>query len=115
MNLNDYLSSLGNTPEEVAQNLIKQGVKGKRLSHCHCPILNGIYQACPTYWSGLRIINGRQRSDGHWSYYASLNDDQILDPILPQPVMDFIGQFDTGAYPELACDTVKEVTTRVYS
>jgi len=100
MNIHEYLSSLGNSANEVAESLRKQGVKGKRKSACACPILKGIYKACPNYWSGLEISGGHLRADG-WHYHVSLNDSQIVDPTLPQPVMNFIGNFDTGKYPDL--------------
>lgn len=115
MKITDYLASLGDTPEEVAESLRKQGVKGKKKSKCHCPILNGIYQACPDYWPGLRIVNGSKLSNGSWSYYATLDDSQIMNPRLPQSVMDFIGAFDAGEYPDLEAQEVKVVTTRVWT
>lgn len=103
MGIKEYLSSLGSTADEVATSLEKQGVKGVRKSPCFCPILNAIYKAIPDYWPGLRIVGGRKWVPGdHWSYYATLNDDQIIDPSLPQPVMDFIGIFDEGGYEHLA-------------
>lgn len=108
MKVSDYLKSLGNTADEVAASLERQGIKGVIGSSCHCPILNAIYKACPDYWSGLRIVNGSKRGDGHWSYYATLDDPQIMDPQLPQPVMDFAGEFDQGKYPNLVA---KKVTT----
>ncbi len=101
MEINEYLSSLGNSADEVAEALRKQGVKGKRGSKCSCPILKGIYKACPNYWTGLEIRSGQVRDDGSWYYHASLNDSQIVDPTLPQPVMNFIGGFDSGKYPDL--------------
>lgn len=113
MRVSEYLKSLGNTAEDVAMSLRAQGIKGKKLSRNHCPILNGIYKACPDYWTGLRIVNGR-KIDGKWYYHATLDDAQIMDPTLPEPVMQFIGEFDEGKYPDLEATTVKEVTTRVW-
>jgi hypothetical protein len=114
MKLSDYLESLGDTPEAVANSLRAQGIKGKKDSTCHCPILNGIYKACPDYWSGLKIVNGRKEGV-HYYYGATLDDAQICDPRLPQPVMDFIGAFDTtNQFDDLAVKSVREVTTRVY-
>lgn len=101
MNIREYLSSLGNSSEEVAESLRKQGVKGYRKSVYACPILQGIYKACPNYWSGLEINGGIKNFDGSWRYRASLHDSQIVDPTLPQPIMNFIGDFDTGKYPDL--------------
>ena len=109
MNINEYLKSLGESADEVAESLRKQGVKGKLRSRCHCPILNGIYQACPSYWPGLQIVDSRAREDGQWSAYATLNDSQIMNPTLPQPVMNFVGLFDMGHYADLVAQEVKEV------
>jgi hypothetical protein len=114
MNVVQYLTSLGKTPDEVAESLRRQGIKGVVRSPCHCPILNGIYAACPDYWSGLLIVNGR-KGEGGWSYHATLGDCQICDPQLPQPVMDFIGAFDEGAYPDLVAKRVEVKTVRSWT
>lgn len=114
MTITEYLQSLGKTPDEVAMSLRAQGVKGEKLSNRMCPVLNGIYKACPDYWSGLVIVNGKKGEDGHWHYAATLHDAQIMDPKLPEAVMDFIGAFDHGRYPDLEATTVREVRTRVW-
>lgn len=114
MTITEYLKSLGKTPDEVAMSLRAQGVKGEKLSTKMCPVVNGIYKACPDYWSGLRIVNGKKGDDGHWYYAARLHDAQIIDPTLPQAVMDFIGEFDCGKYPDLEAKSVKEVHVRVW-
>jgi hypothetical protein len=102
MKVNEYLASLGASADEVAESLRKQGVKGKRRSACKCPILNGIYKAIPNYWSGLEIYGSATFSLARTPHYhATLRDSQIIDPTLPQAVMDFIANFDSGQYPEL--------------
>jgi hypothetical protein len=108
MTVTEYLKSLGNSEAEVAESLRQQGVKGLRKNTCNCPVLNGIYKACPDYWPGLRIFGGKKYGD-HWIYQALLGDAQILDPTLPQAVMDFIGEFDEGKYPDLEAKSVKTV------
>lgn len=113
MRVSDYLNSLGNTADEVAESLRRQGIKGIVGSPCKCPIINAIYTACPDYWSGLRIVNGSKTGD-HWWYCATLNDCQIMDPTLPQPVMDFIGEFDDNKYPDLVAKNVREVKKLVW-
>lgn len=114
MGINEYLKSLGGTAAEVAESMRRQGIKGLRLSPCKCPILNAIYKACPKYWPWLTIVNGRKH-EGGWSYCATLDDAQIMDPQLPQPVMDFIGEFDEGMYPDIEAKSVELVTSRVWS
>lgn len=101
MDIRTYLASLGNTADEVAESLRRQGIKGQRHSRSSCPILNGIYQACPNYWTGLRIYGRGKKPDGSYSYWATLEDFQIMDPTLPQPVINFIGEFDSGNYADL--------------
>lgn len=101
MNLNEYLTSLGSSADEVAESLRQQHVRGRRGSTHQCPIIRGIYKACPDYWSGLRIVSGYKKQNGDWGYTATLRDSQIMDPTLPQAVMNFIGNFDEGKYPDL--------------
>lgn len=108
MNINEYLKSLGETSEAVAQSLMAHGIKGIVRSPCACPIINGIYKSCPDYWPGLMIMGDNKY------YSATLNDLQIMDPKLPQPVVDFMKDFDNGKYPELIAKKVIELTTRVY-
>ncbi len=113
MKISEYLASLGNTTDEVADSLRHHGVKGEIGSTCHCPILNAITKACPDYWSGLKIY-GCVSETGDHHYEATLNDPQIMDPSLPKPVQWFIGEFDLGNYPDLVATAVEEVTTRVW-
>jgi hypothetical protein len=98
MRLNEYLTALGTTSEAVAESLRKQGVKGLQRSIYKCPVLNALYKAVPNYWPGLRILGGPL------NYRATLNDDQIMDPVLPKPVVAFIRDFDEGKYPDLVAE-----------
>lgn len=100
MNLNEYLLSLGSSSEEVALSLIKQNVKGICHSLNKCPVINGIYKAIPTYNKGLQVVDGH-KIISTWYYTASFGDNQIESPIFPQAVMDFMGDFDMGKYPDL--------------
>lgn len=113
MKITEYFKSLGHTPDEVANSLRAQGIKGKIQSPCFCPILNGLYKSCPNYWSGLKIY-GSSTVKGKHTYKATLDDCQITDPILPDPVIQFLGEFDQGKYPDLVSKNVKEVTVRVW-
>lgn len=110
MTLKEYLASLGDTADEVAESLRKQGVKGLKRKSTQCPVVNGIYTGpCQDkVWPGLRIGAGFRREDGSWHYVATYNDDQIMDTELPQPVMNFIGEFDAGKYPDLEATKVTE-------
>lgn len=112
MKLSEYLDSLGHTSEEVAGSLRQAGIKGIRVSPCHCPVLNAIYHALPDYWPGLKIYGAPAEAGKAASYHATLSDSQICDPALPRAVIDFIGDFDTGKYPDLEAARVRQVTTR---
>jgi hypothetical protein len=116
MSLKDYLTSLGNTSEEVAESMRKANVKGKRCDLRMCPILNAIYTGPikDKVWSGLIIHGGKKDKEGKRHYNATYNDCQIMDPQLPRPVQDFIADFDDGKYPDLEAKKVADVTTRVW-
>lgn len=111
LNIDEYFKSLGDTSEKVADSLKNQGIKGVKLSTCHCPIVNAVYKAIPDYWPGLKIHSETTHGT---QYRAKLNDAQIFDPKLPGPVQDFIADFDYGKYPDLEVKEVKEVTVRIY-
>jgi len=108
--ISEYLRSLGDTPQAVAASLRAQRVKGKRKDPKFCPVVNGIYQAIPDYWPGLEVVGGVK--GGVARYSACLHDIQIFDPVLPQAVQDFIGDFDLGEYPDLVAERVEETLCR---
>lgn len=102
MKISKYLESLGNTPDEVAESLRKQGVKGIKETSDACPIINGIYKNCPNAFPGLRIIAQLVKSgdltNDKFHYKATFDDIQIIDPELPQAVIGFLQRFDFGEY-----------------
>ncbi len=106
-----YLGSLGDTPDKIAASLRAQNIKGKQGSTRYGIIANAINTQCDA-WAGLKVYGdcSKQNQNGHWSYSASYNDCQIIDPRLPQAVQDFIGLFDQGKYPDLVATSVRTGT-----
>ncbi len=93
MRISDYLRQLGDTPEEVAVSLASQGIKGVRKQAYCCAIIVGIKKNCSdSMWPGIKAPR-----PGMITY----SDAQIMDPICPQPVTEFMREFDDGKHPYL--------------
>lgn len=109
--ITDYLASLGTTPDEIADSLRAQDIKGKQKSQKQGIICNAINTQCNA-WPGLKVYGdcSKQDTEGHWYYRATYNDCQIMDPRLPKPIQDFLGLFDQGKYPHLVAKSVKTGT-----
>ncbi len=107
LSIQEYLSSLGNTSEEVAESLCKQGIKGLVKSLRCCPIANALYASCDM-WGGLFL--GKNGD----SFSATFNDAEVPDPQLPEAVISFIRDFDAGKYPDLEAKKVVETVTRIW-
>lgn len=90
MILTKKLVKLGNNSHEVAESLLKEGIKGKIKSTTHCPILNYLHRDME--FKGL--TSPRQG-------YITWNDEQTIDPSCPEAVTKFMEDFDSGKYPEL--------------
>lgn len=111
--IEEYLKSLGNTSQEVADNLELQGIKGEIRNAQFCPVIKAIYKQFPNLCKGLQILT--QTSGGYYmNWYGSKfyikrsqsivvtwRDSQTLDPSCPQAIKDFVKDFDNGKYPEL--------------
>lgn len=98
--ISDYLKSLGETSEAVAQNLMAHGIKGIKESSTKCPIINAIYKYCPNCYPGLTIYKSGCCYCIKFNRLLLMNP-LIIDPYLSQPIVDFIRDFDNGKYPEL--------------
>lgn len=92
--ISNKLLALGNTPDEVAANLNKFGVKGIRKKSCYCPIAN--------YVSGLI---GKEIAVNCY-VILSLTDWESVT-INNDVVSVFVRNFDRGKYPELEEKTSK--------
>lgn len=111
--IEEYLKSLGNTSQEVADNLELQGIKGEICNAQFCPVIKAIYKQFPNLSKGL-IALIRSSKGGYANFYGiklfikkrervviTWNDCQTIDPLCPQAVQDFIKEFDSGKYPHL--------------
>ncbi len=96
--IKEYLASLGDNPHEIDKSLRAQGIKGSRHSPRHNIISNAINTQC-CGWGGLKIH--KSSAPKRWRYSATYSDLQIMDPVLPQLIKDFLGLFDEGHYPDL--------------
>lgn len=90
----EYLLSLGDTPDQVAQTLQAQGIKGRRGSSCFCPLavaLNNRYgESAQAFVSHTDVM----LYDGP----ESANNYLVVNPL---QIADFVEAFDRGIYPEL--------------
>lgn len=95
----EFLQSLGNTSQEVADSLRRLGVKSKKpfdaASYCYnCPIAVAVNEHS-NGWGGIKVSqNG----------YLTYSDSQIMDPKTTPAVQWFIQDFDKGLYPDLVGD-----------
>lgn len=89
--LQEVLDGLGSTADEVADTLIKSGLKGRRAEACYCPVANYVRHEMPevTFASVYEFVN---ITDEHGT---------SLRTSTPDPVFDFIHLFDHNEFPEL--------------
>lgn len=113
MQLNELLQSFGNSSLEVANKLRWLSIKGLMRSHTHCPILNAIFMFMPNLPSTLMICAGNKEGND-WKYVVTFSDVSIEDPDVPQAVLNFIGDFDSGQYPDLVATQIFSRTTRAW-
>jgi len=87
-----YLSSLGTTPNEVAESLKQKGIKGKKCNSYYCPIAWSLHHKYP----GSYVAVG-----GTSTYLALSNGGERVDVIHSECIEKFILMFDIGSYPFL--------------
>ena len=98
MKISQYLASLGRSPDQIACSLRRQGMAGKTSSQI---IIEALYRNCKP-WDGLNVFISH--SNGKNYYYLTYDDAQMLDPVLPPVVEEFMRRFDAGEYQELKKD-----------
>ena len=120
MKIEEFLKSLGNSSEEVANSLEKMGIKGECYNADFCPITKAIYQKFPKISKGLRtlykITYPRYVSTvyndiyvrGSTTIVVTWDDVQTIDPVCPKAVVDFVKEFDIKKYPRLIGKTQKD-------
>lgn len=113
MSIEEFLESLGNTSEEVANSLEQMGIKGECYNGEYCPVTKAIYQKFPKMSRGLKTvysitypryidsIYGKLYIEGSNSVIITWDDIQTLDPDCPKAIADFVRNFDNRKYPNL--------------
>jgi len=84
--LNDCLSALGTTKDEIKASLVAAGIKGRKGNADCCPVARHLKQAGFTF-----------PCVGHVAVYA----EDHLKVSTPTPVKEFLIGFDRSEYPEL--------------
>lgn len=90
----EFLKSLGNTSEEVANSLRRLGVKSKPWGTpgYNCPLAVAVNEhSCG--WGGIYVS-----PSGCLTY----RDSQIINPQTTTAVQQFVRDFDKGLYPDLS-------------
>lgn len=128
--IEDFLKSLGNTSEEVANTLEAMGINGEKSNPTFCPIIKSIYNEFPNLSKGLKVeilyrsagyVNlgcyGKVWMNSSYSVVITWDDIQTMDPLCPEAVQQFVLDFDKGKYPNLVGKsetlTKKEVLTKL--
>lgn len=123
--IEEYLKSMGNTSQEVAEHLEMLGIKGQKHHPQFCPIIKAIYHQFPNMSQGLKVdvyaYSAGYRSFGAYgklwceassSVCITWQDCQTMDPTCPAAVAAFVKEFDEGKYPHLVGDTNKQVAEK---
>jgi hypothetical protein len=87
MDIEEELSYLGTTPDDIARSLTALGIKGEPHSSCNCPISNYLEAVgfkCASVGEDMIILNDH-------NYILEDNN----------PIRSFIISFDLMKYPEL--------------
>jgi hypothetical protein len=99
------LLGLGNTKENIEENLIKKNIKGEPYSAILCPVLKYLEEHMPNKCFRTSIVFGNENepiikfNDGIDTYSFSL----LQYPQL-KVLYNFIIDFDNGKYPKLTND-----------
>lgn len=113
MKIEEFLESLGETSEEVANSLEQMGIKGECYNGEYCPVTKAIYQKFPNMSRGLRTlyeittpgfvntIYGEIYQKRSSTVVVTWDDCQTLDPDCPKAIADFVKDFDNIKYPNL--------------
>jgi hypothetical protein len=89
--IKDLLDGLGDTPEQIADKLIRLGITGVKEDSASCPIANYFnslgYDCC----AGITML----------CFYEEANEWPVRRMLLPEVVSNFVQLFDSGSFPEL--------------
>src|SRR4051812_14689649 len=92
----DALRALGSSPEEVAQSLRQEGVRGVRNA---VRTLNPIVRYLAT--KNLRPAADFDMTGGPTLRFFSTRTGKLRELSLPEPVIDFLEAFNRGDHPDL--------------
>lgn len=93
----DKLATQGNA-EQIAAYFEEQEVQGFRRKHASCPVARYLHREGPT--RSVRV--GRWFADWETALQAGHCE-------LPDPVRDFVTNFDNGRYPALEAESVESL------
>lgn len=123
--IEDYLKSMGDTADDIAQFLRIEGIKGAKNDPCFCPIIKAIYHKFPNMSKGLKVdvyydSSGYRNLGCYGSVYVdsrtyvaiTWNDCQTQDPTCPAAIQDFVFKFDAGKYPDLVGESKSEMARK---
>lgn len=122
MKISEFLKSMGNTADEVADYCRQNKITGEIQNPTFCPVIKAIYAKFPNLSKGLKVTTYRIPDgyrdfgcygviwmEGRYVTKVTWNDCQTLDPETPQAVIDFVRKFDAKQYPDLIGTTQKEL------
>jgi hypothetical protein len=96
---------LGDTVEEIAESLRKQGARGIPGDPKNCIIARSYKLHYPDGWSGLRAGYDCRKDESNvivsCSCSLSFNDPQIIDPQGSEALAEFMYRFDCGEFQDL--------------
>ena len=110
---------LGDTVEEIAESLRKQGARGIPKDCKNCIIARSYKLFYPRGWGGLHASRTTYKGfDGKLTHSCRLSFDDcpIMDPIGSAALAEFMCRFDEGEFPDLitgAIPTAEDVLSRL--
>ena len=97
----DDLKALGESPQEICSNLLRQGCKGLMKNETCCPVA--------MYLRSKRYISPSVGDDCISSYNVDMGG---MGGVFPEESLRvFIQNFDEGLYPDLDCGPIQTEST----
>lgn len=98
-------ATLGDTVEEIAESLRKQGARGIPGCRSNCIIARSYKISCPNGWPGLKA-HWYKNTNGTFGCSLNFFDPQIWDPTGSPALGEFMHLFDEGKFPDLICKPI---------
>lgn len=100
------LTDLGDTADDVAATLRDAAIKGRRSNAVQCPVARYLARRVAEHASSTQArVNVHDDATVLVATSSAHSEDLIVSVALPDPVLDFIRDFDEGAYPDLIDDS----------